>query len=186
MRSFTKVGIELKVVPNCITISRIVLALTLLFFEPLGAAFLLIYILCGFTDLIDGHIARRTGMTSSLGAKLDSVADMTLVGVSILTLYPFLGLTLGILLWIFIIAFIRVASLIIALHKFKTYASIHTYGNKLTGLLLFITPLWLSLIQNTIWTSVLCIVATLSAIEELLIQITSSQLQLNRKGLFTK
>lgn len=176
----------MKVVPNCISLSRIVLTLALLFFEPLGAAFLLIYILCGFTDLIDGHIARRTGMTSSLGATLDSVADTILVGVSLFTLYPYLGLTLGIIIWILMIGLIRATSVAIGLYKFNTYASIHTYGNKLTGIILFITPLWLSLIHHTNWTAVVCTVATLSAVEELIIQITSSQLHLNRKGLFTK
>ncbi|WP_197726527.1 CDP-alcohol phosphatidyltransferase family protein [Cohnella abietis] len=84
----------MKVVPNCITLSRIVLALMLLFLTPLSSAFLTIYILCGFTDLIDGPIARKTGTTSSLGAKLDSAADMILVGISLYTLYPFLDLPL--------------------------------------------------------------------------------------------
>jgi phosphatidylglycerophosphate synthase len=176
----------MKVVPNCITFCRIGLSFLLLFLQPLSAAFFAIYILCGFTDLADGLIARKTGTTSDLGAKLDSAADMIFIGVSLFTLYPYLGLTLGILLWIFIIGIIRVASIMTALHKYRTFASIHTYGNKLTGIIVFITPLWLSHNHYTIWINVVCVVATLSAVEELIIQITSTELQLDRKGLFRK
>ncbi|MHA6529369.1 CDP-alcohol phosphatidyltransferase family protein [Paenibacillus sp. BAC0078] len=140
----------MKAVPNCITLGRIGMALILLFLEPLGPAFLAVYILCAFTDLLDGHIARKTGTTSRFGAKLDSVADTLMVGVSLFTLYPFLGLTRGIILWILIIAIIRTASVMTALYKFKTYASIHTYGNKLTGIILFITPLCLPCIYTSI------------------------------------
>lgn len=83
----------MKLVPNCITLSRTLLALLLFWLEPLGAGFTIVYILCGITDMLDGPIARKTGTISSLGAKLDSLADMTLVGAALYTLYPFLGLT---------------------------------------------------------------------------------------------
>jgi phosphatidylglycerophosphate synthase len=176
----------MKGLPNGITFGRIILAMLLLFLKPLSLAFLVIYVLCGVTDLIDGPIARMTNTTSSLGAKLDSAADTILIAVSLFTLYPFLGLTLEIMIWIFMIAIIRITSIGVALRRFKTYASIHTYGNKLTGLLLFITPLWLPFIHHTIWTVFVCIIATLSAVEEVIIQITSRELQLDRKGLFIK
>ncbi|MEK3659382.1 CDP-alcohol phosphatidyltransferase family protein [Paenibacillus sp. NPDC058367] len=176
----------MKGIPNGITFGRIILAMLLLFLKPLSLAFLVIYILCGVTDLIDGPIARMTNTTSSLGAKLDSAADMILLAVSLFTLYPLLGLTLEIMIWIFMIAVIRITSIGVALRRFKTYASIHTYGNKLTGLLLFITPLWLLHIDHTIWNVFVCIIATISAVEEFIIQFTSKQLQLDRKGLFIK
>lgn len=176
----------MKMIPNCITLGRIGLALLLLFLKPLSLAFLTIYIVCGLTDLLDGPIARKTGTTSRFGAKLDSVADTVLIGVSLFTLYPSLGLTRGILFWILIIAIIRVASVMTALYKFHTYAGIHTYGNKLTGIVLFITPLWLPSTYTSIWNTAVCTVATLSAVEELIIQATSSELQLDRKGLLLK
>lgn len=160
------------------------LALLLLLPEPLSHSYLAVYILCGFTDMLDGPVARKTGTATSLGAKLDSVADMTLIGVALYTLYPVLGLTLGIILWITLIAVIRGASILTALRKFKTYGSIHTYSNKFTGLLLFITPILFPHVKHAVWTAVVCFVATLSAIEELIILLTSSQLRLDRKGLF--
>lgn len=177
---------RLKLVPNYITLSRIILAIMLLFFKPLSSVFLTIYVLCGITDLIDGPIARMTNTTSSLGAKLDSAADTILIAVTLFTLYPFLGLTHVIIFWIFMIAVIRITSMGVALRRFKTYASIHTYGNKITGLLLFITPLWLLHIDHSIWNVFVCIIATISAVEEFIIQFTSKQLKLDRKGLFIK
>ncbi|ETT57735.1 hypothetical protein C173_31716 [Paenibacillus sp. FSL R7-277] len=176
----------MKLVPNCITLSRIGLALLLLYLAPLGTGFTLVYLLCGITDMLDGPIARMTGTVSSFGAKLDSVADMTLAGTALYTLYPFLGLTLGLILWIALIAVIRGASILTALRKFSTYGSIHTYGNKLAGLLLFLTPLLLPYVNQAIWTIVVCLVATLSAIEELILLLISSELQLDLKGLYVR
>ncbi|WNS44671.1 CDP-alcohol phosphatidyltransferase family protein [Paenibacillus sp. MMS20-IR301] len=176
----------MKLIPNSITLSRIGLTLLLLGFEPLGRTYLWIYILCGVSDWLDGLIARSTGTTSSLGAKLDSIADMTLVTAALYTLYPHLGLTAGLILWIILIAAIRGASILTALYKFRTYGSIHTYGNKLAGLLLFITPILLPQVNNSLWTSIVCAVATLSAVEEWLILASSSELQLDRKGLFSR
>ncbi|MEK3792838.1 CDP-alcohol phosphatidyltransferase family protein [Paenibacillus sp. FSL R7-0204] len=176
----------MKLAPNCITLSRIGLALLLLYLVPLGTGFTVVYLLCGITDLLDGPIARMTGTDSNLGAKLDSVADMTLAGTALYTLYPFLGITLGLILWVVLIAVIRGASILTALRKFSTYGSIHTYGNKLAGLLLFLTPLLLPYVNQAIWTIVVCLVATLSAIEELILLLISSELQLDRKGLYVR
>jgi len=162
------------------------MAVTLIFLKPLSSAFFIIYILCGITDLIDGPMARRTGTASICGAKLDSLADTILIAICLFTLYPFLGITLEIMLWISFIAVIRITSIGVALYRFKTYASIHTYSNKLTGILLFVTPLLLLHINHTIWNVFVCIIATLSAAEELIIQITSKELKLNRKGLLIK
>ncbi|WP_340024295.1 CDP-alcohol phosphatidyltransferase family protein [Paenibacillus sp. FSL K6-1096] len=174
----------MKLLPNCITLSRIGLALLLLCFEPLGPAFTLVYMLCGITDMLDGPIARKTGTVTRLGAKLDSAADMTLAGTALYTLYPFLGLTLGLGLWVLVIAMIRLASILTAMCKFRTYGSIHTYGNKLAGLLLFLTPLLLPYVNLEGWTIVVCTIATLSAMEELILLLISKELQLNRKGLY--
>ncbi|MEK3715912.1 CDP-alcohol phosphatidyltransferase family protein [Paenibacillus sp. FSL R7-0333] len=176
----------MKLAPNCITLSRIGLSLLLLYLVPLGTGFSVVYLLCGITDLLDGPIARMTGTVSNLGAKLDSVADMTLAGTALYTLYPFLGLTLGLILWVVLIAVIRGASILTALRKFRTYGSIHTYGNKLAGILLFLTPLLLPYVNQAIWTIVVCLVATLSAIEELILLLISSELQLDRKGLYVR
>ena len=59
-----------KHIANIITASRIVFSLPL-FFIPLSSVwFYVLYLLCGFSDMIDGTIARTTGAVSEFGARL--------------------------------------------------------------------------------------------------------------------
>ncbi|MFB3162401.1 CDP-alcohol phosphatidyltransferase family protein [Neobacillus sp. 179-J 1A1 HS] len=73
---------------NCLSFSRIIFSLFLLFVQPFSSSFYAIYIFCGFSDIMDGFIARRTGKTSSLGERLDSMADMVMTVVLFVLLYP--------------------------------------------------------------------------------------------------
>lgn len=176
----------MKVIPNCISFSRIIFALSLIFVKPLSPAFYAIYIICGLSDIMDGFIARRTGTTSIFGAKLDSLADLIMVGVLLPVLIPIVNPTAVIFIWIIFIGIIRLASMAVALIKYKTFTGIHTYGNKLTGLILFIFPILLPYINTTVLMYTICGVASISAIEELIIQIASSQLKLNKQSIFEK
>lgn len=175
-----------KVMPNCLSFSRIIFSVFLLFVKPLSSAFYVIYILCGFSDILDGFIARRTGTTSKLGERLDSLADMVMTGVLFVVLYPILNLEAEIVIWIIFIGFIRLASMTVALKKYKTFAILHTYGNKFTGIVLFIFPMMLPFFSTTILLYIICFFASVSAIEELIIQLTSSQLQINKQSIFVK
>ena len=65
----------IKYIANIITGSRIIFSLPLLFIPLSSACFYVFYLFCGFTDMIDGTIARKTGAVSKLGAKLDTIAD---------------------------------------------------------------------------------------------------------------
>lgn len=176
----------MKAIPNCISFSRIILSLILIFVKPLSAVFYVIYVICGLSDIVDGLIARKFGTTSRLGAKLDSIADMIMVGVLLVVLYPIVNLATEIIIWIIFIGIIRLASMVVALKKYKTFAILHTYGNKITGFILFIFPLFLPYIHATMLMNIICVVASISAIEELIIQLTSSQLQLNKQSIFVK
>jgi len=176
----------MKAIPNCISISRIFFSLILIFTKPLSVAFYAIYFICGFSDIIDGFIARKTGTTSRLGEKLDSIADMAMIGVLLVVLYPVVNPATEIVIWIILIGIIRLASMIVALKKYKTFASIHTYGNKITGIVLFIFPILLTYIHTTVLMYIICAIASISALEELIIQLTSIELQANRKCIFIK
>lgn len=176
----------MKAIPNCISFSRITFSLILIFVAPLSIAFYAIYIICGFSDIMDGFIARKTATTSILGAKLDSMADMIMICVLLVVLYPIVNPAIEIIIWTVFIAIIRLASMVVALKKYKTFASIHTYGNKITGIVLFIFPILLPYIHTTVFMYIVCAVASISAIEELIIQLTSTQLQLNKQSIFGK
>lgn len=176
----------MKTIPNYISLSRIIFSLSLIFVKPLSVVFYVIYIICGLSDIIDGFIARKTRTTSIFGAKLDSAADMIMVGVLLLLFYPIINPAIEIIAWIILIAIIRLSSMVVALKKYKTFASIHTYGNKITGIILFLFPILFSYIHTIGLIYIICVIATISAIEELIIHLMSSQLQLNKQSIFKK
>ena len=76
----------IKNVANILTGFRILGSILLLFFPVFSEAFYSIYLLCGFSDMIDGTIARTTNSASELGAKMDTVADLVFVAVSLIKL----------------------------------------------------------------------------------------------------
>jgi len=175
-----------KSIANYISISRIFVALTLALAKPLSIAFFSLYLLCGISDVLDGYIARKTHTTSKLGEKLDSVADLIVVVVLMIVLYPIINLTVQIIVWIVIIGIIRVLSMMVVFVKYKTFGILHTYGNKITGLVLFVFPLSLAFIQSDMMMYIICVVASISATEELLIHLSSNELRANKKSIFSK
>lgn len=136
--------------------------------------------------MVDGYIARKTGTESKLGEKLDSVADLIIAAILMLVLFPLIHLTVPIIVWIVIIGIIRSVSMTVVFVKYKTFTILHTYGNKLTGLVLLIFPLTLAFIQADVLMYIICIVASLSAFEELLIHLASKELRTSKKSIFTK
>ncbi|TYQ18404.1 UNVERIFIED_CONTAM: CDP-diacylglycerol--glycerol-3-phosphate 3-phosphatidyltransferase [Acetivibrio alkalicellulosi] len=172
-------------IPNYISFSRIVFSLILIFVKPFSITFYIIYIICGLSDIADGFIARRIG-TSKFGARLDSLADLIMLGILLVILYPIVKLTDEILIWIIFIAIIRLASIVVALKKYRVFAILHTYGNKITGIVLFISVLFIPYINVSTLMYIISVVASISAIEELIIQLTSNELQLNKRSIFLK
>jgi CDP-diacylglycerol--glycerol-3-phosphate 3-phosphatidyltransferase len=174
-------------IANFLSISRIVFAFALFFAEPLGIAFCAIYFICVLTDILDGYIARKTRTESKLGEKLDSVADLTFVVVLMIILFPVINPSVEVMIWIGIIGIIRVSSLLVAFVKYKTFAILHTYGNKITGLLLCVFPFAAYLVQShQILMYIMCGVASISALEELVIHLMSDELRPNRGSLFDR
>ena len=73
---------------NYITMLRIFLIIPVLILaSPVSSLFnwiaLILFVIAGITDHLDGYVARRTDSTSSLGALLDLVADKLLIITSI-------------------------------------------------------------------------------------------------------
>ena len=137
----------MKHLANGITIVRIILAPFLLAMRPLEAAYILIYIICGVSDILDGYVARKMHTTSKMGSKLDSIADFVMMVIVSITLYQIIEWTDFIIAWILIIGLDRIVSLVMVFIKFKELAMLHTYSNKLTGFILFITPLLIGVIR---------------------------------------
>ena len=73
---------------NTITGIRIVLSIALLFCPILSPTFYVLYIAAGFSDMIDGAVARKTGTVSKFGTKLDTVADIVFIAVCLIKFLP--------------------------------------------------------------------------------------------------
>ena len=163
---------------------RIVCALFISFLKPFSLLFWILYILGGISDILDGLIARHLKQESEFGAKLDSVADFIfLIGVFV-SILPTLILPLWVLVCIIIVAFIRILSYLIGLKKYNTFISLHTYANKLTGLLLFIMPILYVIFDFNVTMIILGMSAIVSALEEIIIVITSKDIDINCKSIF--
>lgn len=165
-----------KAIPNLLTFLRILGAAALLFLVPLEPPFLAVYFLCGVSDILDGFLARRWNVSSPAGAFLDSVADFILVSALLYVFVPYYSWPNWILIWVASIALIRISALIVCRIRFHKFAFLHTVSNKATGAALLCFPflLWLFCLNPT--AILLCGLASLSALEELMIQIASNHL----------
>ena len=160
------------------------MSLSLLFVDLLSGVFVLLYLLCGISDILDGTIARRTKTQSILGAKLDTAADLIMFVVILYLFIPVITLSNTLMIWLFAIFTIRIVSIIIVYFKYKMFVILHTYSNKITGLLLFFIPIVIgSVVENAIIYFV-CVIASVSAIEELAIHILSKKMEVNIKNIF--
>ena len=169
---------------NVITLIRIVLAICLLFIRKYSLLFLSIYSICGFTDILDGYIARKTKTESNFGARLDTIADLLFFIVMFIIMFDILLKDIKIIIFAIIILLIRIISIIILFKKYNKFAILHTYTNKLTGLMLFFIPFFIYLDNTNIMMYIIGVVALFSSIEELVINIKSKKLYLNKKSIF--
>lgn len=166
---------KLITIPNCITASRILGAIILIFITPFSMPFYIIYTICGLSDAVDGFIARATKKETEFGARLDSIADLVFYTVLLIKIFPFLWENLPVGIWyaVAIILSTRLMAYIVAFVRYKKFASIHTYANKLTGLTLYSVPYLVSWVIPVCIT--VCVVAFLASLEELLIHLTSKE-----------
>ena len=151
---------------NTITAIRIVCSIALLFFPVFSPAFYTLYIVAGISDIVDGTVARKTGTVSKFGSKLDTVADFVLVLCCLIKLIPNLHIPTWLIVWIIVIAVIKAFNLISGYALRKELIALHTVMNKVTGILLFVLPLTLRVIDLKYSGAVVGVVATFAAIQE--------------------
>ena len=155
-----------KHIANILTGFRILGSILLLFFPAFSVGFYTVYLLCGFSDMIDGTVARKTNSTSQFGSQLDTIADLVFVVVAIFKLLPVIHLPGWLWVWSGVIAVIKIVNIIWGYISKKQFISLHTISNKITGLLLFLLPLTLSFIKLKYSSTIVCSMATFAAIQE--------------------
>lgn len=171
-------------IPNCITLSRILGAFILIFTPSFSLSFYVVYTICGFSDAVDGLIARAMKKETEFGAKLDSVADLIFNAVLLIKIFPFLWKNLPKTIWIAVtmIILIRLSAYLVACKKYRKFASIHTYANKLTGLSLYLVP-YLAKLWTVPVCSTVCVIAGFASLEELIIHSVSKEYNPSHKSI---
>ena len=151
---------------DIITGIRILCSIALLFFPVFSTLFYTLYIVAGISDMIDGTVARKTGTVSEFGSKLDTAADFVLAAVCLIKLIPVLGIPSWLFIWIAVVALIKMINIISGYAMYKEFVAVHTAMNKVTGMLLFILPLTLTMIDLKYSGAFVSAVATFAAIQE--------------------
>ena len=154
----------MKHLPNVISILKIAGSISLLFCEVTGWLFWVLYALCGISDMVDGTLARRLHAESKTGAALDSVADIILVVCCAGRLVPVVEIPVWLWIWAGVIVFFKMVNQVSALVVCKRFCFVHTWANKLTGLLLFLmvpTVFW-----SVIPIAIVAAIATFAAAQE--------------------
>ena len=168
---------------NLLTLVRVPLALGLLTVSPLSPAFFLLYVLSGVTDMLDGPVARRTHTESRTGAKLDSLADAVFLAAVLYRLLPVLHLSRHFLWTLALICLLRCGAWLAGYQKYRHFTALHTIANKVTGAALFCAPCLLPWFPPTFLCTALCMLAGLSAGEELAIQCLSATFDPNIRSI---
>ena len=155
-----------KQIANIITSCRILGSIGLLFCPVFSDGFYVLYLFCGLTDMVDGTVARKTGAASSFGARLDTVADFLFVIASFVKLIPVIRIPVWTWVWVAVIAVVKLVNLFWGILGRKQIPSLHTIANKATGLCLFLLPLTMSFVDLRYTAPVVCVIATIAAIQE--------------------
>ena len=138
----------------------------LLFCPVFSVPFFVLYLAAGISDMLDGVVARRTNTASEFGAKLDTAADFVFVIVCLIRLLPVIDIPTWLYVWTGVIVLIKGINYVSGYVMQKRFVALHTAMNKITGALLFILPLTVSLVELRFTAIVVCAIATFAAIQE--------------------
>ena len=151
---------------NAITVCRIVLSILLFLCPVYSVPFWIVYVSAGATDVLDGFIARKMGITSTLGSRLDTAADFVFFVVCLIIFIPVLDIPVWLWIWFFAIVAIKIVNVYFGYRMYGKFVPSHTVLNKIAGALVFIFPfslLWMDLVYSASFVSA---VATLAAAQE--------------------
>ena len=122
------------------------------------------------TDVLDGFVARKLYTESKTGERLDSAADLFFAVVYAVKILPLLNIPLWIWIWTAIIAAVKITGILITSKKIHKLSVEHSFENKLTGLFLYLLPLSVCVADVKYTATLVCAVATVTVIKEMVNQ----------------
>jgi len=180
----------MKRIPNILSFSRILLALSLIFIATLHKPllFVCVYSVTALTDMLDGLLARRYHWESKLGAKLDGFADMVLVLSMLVVILLVLKFRFKpcVIICVAAMVLVRAINLLLTKLKFKQWGSMHSFLLRYGSIPLFLLPpvlVWTGNTQNALVLFAL-IVSLISVIDETLILIVLKEYDMNTQSVW--
>ena len=195
MRHADKIKLsDLNTIPNILSISRLLLIPAMLIpaywndDEPQARfVFLIMFIIIGVTDKLDGTLARYLNQTTALGAKLDTIADMVFYPLIALWLYRFeSGVVGGWWNLVYFLLALYFFKMIVGKIKFGYMPAFHTIGAKTFSASLYffmITAILYPDLAKTIF-PVLCVIGYINQVEETYIMLTRDSIDENIRSVF--
>lgn len=154
---------------NAITCTRFVFALILVLAAPGSAWFWAAYGLGTVSDVLDGLLARRFGVQSDGGARLDSAADIAFLLALTAALLRARQLACWLLYAAGAVLLIRSVTYAARFYKFRTFVSLYTTLNRAAGVVLVGYPVLAVLLGQGTAAWLAAAAAGLSALEELVL-----------------
>ena len=151
---------------NAITGLRILMSVALLFCPAFSPIFYALYLTAGLSDMADGIIARKTNSVSEFGSRFDSIADFVFVAVCLIKILPVMDIPIWLYIWTAVIALLKIVNMISGYALRNRFAAVHTTMNKVTGVLLFMLPLTVTIVPLKYSGIPICSVATFAAVQE--------------------
>jgi len=174
---------------NGITLYRLVAAPFLLYLVFTGSSIVFKWLLAVsfFTDAIDGYLARKYKVTSVMGARLDSLGDDLTVVVGVIGLFVLKSdFIWSEIIWLAVIFVLFLVQVVIALVRYGTTTSYHTWLAKLAAvcqgiflILSFFTPE-----PNPALFYIAVTVTAVDLLEEIVLAILLPKWEANVKGVF--
>ena len=176
-------------VPNGLSIFRLVgtpfLFVLVQYENP--AFFITWFIILGFTDFLDGKLARAWNQVSELGAHLDTAADVVYylsTAWFLYTLFPtylepnllYLQLFLGILAFTFMLSLVM----------FRKVLFLHTHLSRLSGVLVFAAFLLSFVLDTTHFIFLVILLYSLAFVEFILIYFIRGDVSPDTRTVFRK
>ena len=185
---------DLKTIPNMLSVSRLILIPAMLIpayyieDEPQARfVFLIMFIIIGVTDKLDGTLARYLNQTTALGAKLDTIADMVFYPLIALWLYRFESGVVG--EWWNLVYFLLALyffKMVTGKIKFGYVPAFHTIGAKTFSASLYffmIAAILDPVLAKSIF-PVLCVIGYINQLEETYILLTRDSIDENIRSVF--
>ena len=151
---------------NAITGLRILMSVALLFCPAFSPIFYALYLTAGLSDMADGIIARKTNSVSEFGSRFDSIADFVFVVICLIKILPVMDIPIWLYIWTAVIALLKIINMISGYALRNRFAAVHTTMNKVTGVLLFMLPLTVTIVPLKYSGIPICSVATFAAVQE--------------------